>query len=175
MFALANAGVMLSPEILADAAGSTLTWGVVVGLAIGKLLGIFGSSALLRRSGLGEFGAGLTLDRILGGAALCGIGFTISLFIVDLAIDAELAQNQARVGVLAASVIAFALATIIFRISDAVRPDTDADQTLGRAEPHGIQQRGPAGVPGLQGGDERVATNEYGQPGINWALPFPRP
>ena len=65
------------------------------------------SSALLRRSGLGEFGAGLTLDRILGGAALCGIGFTISLFIVDLAIDDELAQNEARVGVLAASVPAY--------------------------------------------------------------------
>jgi protein-disulfide isomerase len=75
---------------------------------------------------------GLTLDRVLGGAALCGIGFTISLFIVDLAIDDELAQNQARVGVLAASVIAFVLATIIFRISDAVRPDTEADQTLAR-------------------------------------------
>ena len=132
LFALANAGVMLRPAILADAAGSTLTWGIVVGLVVGKLLGVFGSSALLRRLGLGEFGAGLTLDRILGGAVLCGMGFTISLFIVDLAIHDELAQNEARVGVLAASVIAFVLATIIFRISDAVRPDDDSGQTLAR-------------------------------------------
>lgn len=132
LFALANAGVVLNPEVLAGAAGSTLTWGVVVGLVVGKLLGVFGSSALLRRLKIGELGAGLTLDRVLGGAAVCGIGFTISLFIVDLAIDDELAQNEARVGVLAASVIAFVLATIIFRISDAVRPDDDSGQTLAR-------------------------------------------
>ncbi|MEV5743400.1 Na+/H+ antiporter NhaA [Microbispora rosea] len=132
LFALANAGVVLNPEVLAGAAGSTLTWGVVVGLVVGKLLGVFGSSALLRRLRIGELGAGLTLDRVLGGAAVCGIGFTISLFIVDLAIDDELAQNEARVGVLAASVIAFVLATIIFRISDAVRPDDDSGQTLAR-------------------------------------------
>ncbi|SFR84244.1 sodium/proton antiporter, NhaA family [Agromyces sp. CF514] len=132
LFALANAGVQLSPEILAGAVGSSVTWGIVIGLVVGKLVGVFGSTALLRVLKLGEFGPGLTLDRILGGAALCGIGFTISLFIVDLAIDDETAQNEARVGVLAASVIAFVLATIIFRISDAARPDLDTGQTLAR-------------------------------------------
>ena len=79
-----------------------------------------------------EFGAGLSSDRMLGGAALCGIGFTISLFIVDLAIDDEVAQNEARVGVLAASVLAFVIATIVFRISDAVRPVTETGETLAR-------------------------------------------
>ena len=132
LFALANAGVQLSPEILADALGSSITWGIVIGLVLGKLIGVFGSTALLRVFKLGEFGPGLTLDRILGGAALCGIGFTISLFIVDLAITDEAAQNEARVGVLAASVIAFVLATVIFRISDASRPDEDGGQTLAR-------------------------------------------
>ncbi len=132
VFALANAGVELGPEILAGAVASALTWGIVVGLVVGKLIGVFGSTAVLRVLRLGEFGPGLTLDRILGGAALCGIGFTISLFIVDLAIDDPVAQNEARVGVLAASVIAFVLATIIFRVSDAVRPDVDLGQTLMR-------------------------------------------
>ena len=87
---------------------------------------------MLRLLRLGEFGPGLTLDRIAGGAALCGIGFTISLFIVDLAIDDPAAQNEARVGVLAASVLAFLIATVIFRISDAIRPDLDSGQTLMR-------------------------------------------
>lgn len=132
LFALANAGVELGPDILAGAVASSLTWGIVVGLVIGKLVGVFGSTALMRVFRLGEFGPGLTLDRILGGAALCGIGFTISLFIVDLAIDDPIAKNEARVGVLAASVIAFVLATIIFRVSDAVRPDTESGQTLMR-------------------------------------------
>lgn len=130
LFALANAGVLISPEILADAARSPLTWAIVIGLVLGKLLGIFGSSAALRLLRLGEFGPGLTLDRVAGGAALSGIGFTISLFIVELAIDDSAAQNQARVGVLAASVIAFLIATVIFRISDAAHPDLDTGQTL---------------------------------------------
>ncbi|GAA3202578.1 Na+/H+ antiporter NhaA [Microbacterium terregens] len=132
LFALANAGVVLSPEILAGAMTSALTWGIVVGLVVGKFLGVFGSAAILRLLRLGEFGPGLTLDRIAGGAALCGIGFTISLFIVDLAIDDPAAQNQARVGVLAASVLAFIIATVIFRVSDAVHPDVDSGQTLMR-------------------------------------------
>jgi protein-disulfide isomerase len=124
--------VVISADILAAAATSPLTWGIVVGLVAGKVLGVFGSTAALRLLRLGEFGPGLTLDRIAGGAALCGIGFTISLFIVDLAIDDAAAQNEARVGVLAASVIAFILGTIVFRVSDALRPDDDGGQTLAR-------------------------------------------
>ncbi|MFD1813510.1 Na+/H+ antiporter NhaA [Rhodococcus gannanensis] len=69
-----------------------------------------GSAVVLRLLRIGDFGPGLTLDRISGGGALCGIGFTISLFIVGLAIEDPATQNEARVGVLAASVIAFVLA-----------------------------------------------------------------
>lgn len=130
LFALANAGVQVSPEILADAVRSPITWGIVAGLVVGKFLGIFGATAAMRLFRIGDFGPGLTLDRIAGGALLCGIGFTISLFIVELAIDDPAAQNEARVGVLAASVIAFALATIVFRISDAVRPPEESGRSL---------------------------------------------
>ncbi|MFF2371819.1 Na+/H+ antiporter NhaA [Agromyces sp. NPDC058110] len=148
LFALANAGVQITPEILSGALASSLTWGIVIGLVLGKLIGVFGSTALLRVLKLGEFGPGLTLDRILGGAALCGIGFTISLFIVDLAITDEDAQNEARVGVLAASVIAFVLATVVFRISDASRPDEDTGQTLARPiDPARDHVFGPADAP----------------------------
>lgn len=148
LFALANAGVVITPQILAAAAQSPLTWGIVAGLVAGKLLGILGSTALLRRLGVGEFGAGLTLDRIAGGAALSGIGFTISLFIIDLAIDDPAAQNEARVGVLAASVIAFVLATVIFRVSDAVRGDIETGQTLARdVDPRRDHVWGPADAP----------------------------
>ncbi|MDO7883578.1 Na+/H+ antiporter NhaA [Salinibacterium soli] len=132
VFALANAGVRLSPDILVAALQSPITWGVVAGLVVGKFVGVFGSSALLRRFHLGEFGPGLTLDRLAGGAALTGIGFTISLFIIDLAIDDAAAQNEARVGVLLASIIALILATIIFRISDARRPEVEPGSVLAR-------------------------------------------
>lgn len=148
LFALANAGVVVNGEILAGAVRSPLTWGVVAGLVAGKFLGIFGSTALLKRFRLGEFGPGLTLDRIAGGAALSGIGFTISLFIIDLAIDDDTAQNEARVGVLAASVIAFLLATVVFRISDAVRTDVETGQTLVRpVDPRRDHIWGPVDAP----------------------------
>lgn len=132
LFALANAGVSLSPDILAAAVTSPLTWGVVVGLVAGKLVGIWGSTAVLKALKIGDFGPGLSLDRIGGGAALAGIGFTISLFIIDLAIEDPDAQNQARVGVLAASVIALALGTVLFRIADARSPEEEVGQTLVR-------------------------------------------
>jgi Na+/H+ antiporter NhaA len=132
LFALANAGVQLNGNILAAAATSSVTWGIIIGLVLGKFLGVFGSTAILRVLRLGEFGPGLTTERIAGGGALCGIGFTISLFIVDLAIDDEAVQNEARVGVLTASVVAFLLAALIFRISDAVHPAQDLGRTLER-------------------------------------------
>ncbi|WP_165063354.1 Na+/H+ antiporter NhaA [Marisediminicola senii] len=132
LFALANAGVMVTPEILAAAIRSPLTWGIVVGLVVGKFVGVFGAAAALRALRVGEFGAGLRLDRVAGGAALCGIGFTISLFIVDIAIDDASAQNEARVGVLAASVIALLLATLIFRLVDMIRPAHETGLTLAR-------------------------------------------
>jgi len=130
LFALANAGVQLSGDILLAAMGSPITWGIVVGLVAGKFIGIFGSTSLLRALRLGEFGPGLTSDRIAGGALLSGIGFTISLFIVELAIADPAAQNEARVGVLLASLLAFALAAIAFRISDAVHPAQQSGKTL---------------------------------------------
>ncbi|WP_424960586.1 Na+/H+ antiporter NhaA [Microbacterium saccharophilum] len=148
LFALANAGVVLSPEILAAAAQSALTWGIIAGLVVGKLVGVLGSTSILKLLRVGEFGPGLTLDRIAGGGALCGIGFTISLFIIDLAVDDPAAQNEARVGVLAASVIAFVLATIVFRISDALRPDLNTGQTLVRpVDPARDHMYGPADAP----------------------------
>ncbi len=132
LFALANAGVTLSPEILAAAVMSPLTWGIVVGLVVGKFAGIWGSTAVLKALRIGDFGPGLSLDRIAGGAALAGIGFTISLFIIDLAIEDPDAQNEARVGVLAASVLAFALGALVFRVADARHPEEEVGQTLVR-------------------------------------------
>lgn len=132
LFALANAGVELTPEILASALVSPLTWGIVVGLVVGKFAGIWGSTAVLKALRVGDFGPGLSLDRIAGGAALAGIGFTISLFIIDLAIEDPDAQNEARVGVLAASVLAFALGALVFRVADARHPEEEVGQTLVR-------------------------------------------
>jgi Na+/H+ antiporter NhaA len=146
LFALANAGVRLDPATLADAVVSPLTWGVIAGLVVGKFVGITGATALVRMLGLGRLAPGLTMARIAGGAALSGIGFTIALFIVALAIDDPEAQDLARVGVLAASVIAFVLGWAILSIADRVQPpmavgarlvrpvDTERDHFKGRPD-----------------------------------------
>ena len=136
LFALANAGVQLDGATLAAAARSPLTWGVAGGLALGKFTGIFGISALLRRLGAGEFGPGLTLGRIAGGAALSGIGFTISLFIISLAIDDPAAQNEARVGVLSGSLLAFGLGTVMFKVLEARAPLEPVGKHLARPVDH---------------------------------------
>jgi Na+/H+ antiporter NhaA/predicted DsbA family dithiol-disulfide isomerase len=122
VFALANAGVRLDPATLSAAVTSPLVWGIVAGLVVGKFVGITGATALVRMLRIGRLAPGLTMPRIAGGAGLSGIGFTISLFIVGLAISDPEMQDLARVGVLAASVIAFALGWTIFAVADRLQP-----------------------------------------------------
>lgn len=146
IFALANAGVVLDATTLERSASSSLTWGVVAGLVAGKLLGITGATLLAQKVRLGVLAPGLTIGRVAGGAALSGIGFTISLLIVGIAVDDPAAQDEARVGVLAASVLAFVLGWVVLRALDARRPvvqpgavllrpfDPERDHFKGRAD-----------------------------------------
>jgi Na+/H+ antiporter NhaA len=122
LFALVNAGVRLDANGVRTALRSPLTWGIVVGLVVGKFIGITGATWLMRRTGMGELAPGLTLRRVAGGAALSGIGFTISLFIVDIAIDDPARQDHARIGVLLASAVAFIAGWAIFRVTDWISP-----------------------------------------------------
>ncbi|AWB94217.1 Na+/H+ antiporter NhaA [Aeromicrobium chenweiae] len=130
VFALANAGVVLDGPTLERSLTSSLTWGVVAGLVVGKLVGITGATMLVRRTGIGVLAPGLTIGRIAGGAALSGIGFTISLLIVGIAIESPALQDEARVGVLMASVIAFVLGWLILSSLDRRHPVTQPGATL---------------------------------------------
>lgn len=132
IFALANAGVVLNSETLNGAVRSSLTWGIVAGLVIGKLIGITAMTAVVRTFRIGVLAPGLTMGRMAGGAALSGIGFTISLFIIDLAIDDPLLEDEARVGVLAASLIALVLGWALFRLVDRLQPPSGAHLILAR-------------------------------------------
>lgn len=148
IFALANAGVRLDPTTLAAAFSSPLTWGIVAGLVIGKFVGITVATAIVRMLRLGRLAPGLTMPRIAGGAALSGIGFTIALFIVGLAIEDPETQDLARVGVLAASVIAFGLGWVILRVGDRLRPPMPVGAKLVRPfDPERDHFRGRADAP----------------------------
>ena len=106
IFALANAGVVITGGVISDAASSAITIGIVLALTLGKLVGIAGFTWLAVRMELTPLPSGVTWRHIIGVALLGGIGFTVSLFISVLAFDEESLIAQAKIGVLTASVLA---------------------------------------------------------------------
>ena len=105
LFALANAGVSLSDVSLADLT-HPVTAGIVLGLLVGKLTGVFGFTWLAVRLGLGTLPGGIRWNHVFGVALLTGIGFTMSLFIGSLAFPDDSLHGQVRLGVLLASTCA---------------------------------------------------------------------
>ena len=114
LFALANAGVVLRGDVLASAITSPITVGVVVGLVVGKLIGISGTSWLATRARLGGLPLTVPFPQLIGGSAVAGIGFTVSLFIADLALEGPRLQD-AKIGILAASIVASLFGWGVFR------------------------------------------------------------
>jgi NhaA family Na+:H+ antiporter len=116
MFAFANAGVTLigvSPASLLN----TIPLGIAAGLVVGKAVGIFGTSWLMIRTGLAAAPAGASSRQLFGVCVICGIGFTMSLFIGTLAFEGMDPgyETQLKLGVLAGSLIAGILGTLILR------------------------------------------------------------
>jgi NhaA family Na+:H+ antiporter len=113
VFALANAGVAISADDLRDAASSPVTIGVMLGLVLGKLVGVAGAIVLVVHLRIGRLPDGVTNRHVMGMAATAGIGFTVSIFVTGLAFDDPNLVDQATIGVLAASVLAATLGSII--------------------------------------------------------------
>jgi NhaA family Na+:H+ antiporter len=80
-----------------------VAWGVALGLLTGKILGVAGTSLVAMRLRLGSLPGGLTMRHVLGLAALAEIGFTVSLFIAELAYPGSELVDLAKVGILAGS------------------------------------------------------------------------
>jgi NhaA family Na+:H+ antiporter len=114
IFALANAGVVLSRDAIDHALASRVTIGIVAGLVVGKFVGILGATAIALRARVGALPDGVGLRHIAGVAAIGGVGFTVSLFITDLAFRGQIIDD-AKIGVLAASAIAAVLGMIALR------------------------------------------------------------
>jgi NhaA family Na+:H+ antiporter len=104
VFALFNAGVALSGSVAAGP--STVTLGALIGLLIGKPIGVTLFSFLAVRSRLAALPAGVNWTMMVGVGVLAGIGFTMALFIAHLAFPASVLLDQAKIGVLGASVLA---------------------------------------------------------------------
>ncbi|MCY7341937.1 MAG: Na+/H+ antiporter NhaA [Pseudonocardia sp.] len=116
LFVLANAGVVLTGSTLLAAATSPVTWGIVVGLTVGKLVGVTAGTWVALRTGLGRVPDTLRWGQLVGGAGLAGIGFTVALFVTELALDDPGLVNQAKIGILAGSILAGVIGWTIFRV-----------------------------------------------------------
>ncbi len=113
LFALANAGVEMSGESLSDAVTSPITLGVMAGLVLGKLIGVASAIAIASKLGIGRLPVGVTMRHITGMAGIAGIGFTVSIFIAGLAYDDPGTTDEAKIGVLVASLLAAVIGSII--------------------------------------------------------------
>jgi NhaA family Na+:H+ antiporter len=134
LFALANAGIRLDGGSVAAATTSRVTLGIVLGLVVGKAVGISGAAALAVAGRVARLPAGVRPIHLLGASAVAGIGFTVSLFMTELAFDERVLIAEAKVGILAASILAGALGWIILRLSPSVDDATISDVEDGETE-----------------------------------------
>ena len=118
MFAFVNAGVSLQ-GVAPSALLESVPLGIAAGLLLGKAVGVFGASSLLVRFAGARLPAGSDWAQFFGVCVLCGVGFTMSLFIGGLAFDAQAAayETQLKIGVLAGSLLAGTLGSVILLFS----------------------------------------------------------
>ncbi len=114
IFALANAGVALSLQGLSGD-GGRVALGIIAGLIVGKPLGLLLATYAMVRSGAASLPAGVSWRHVVGGAFLCGIGFTMSLFVAALGFGEGALLQSAKTGILAASLGAGLIGYLLLR------------------------------------------------------------
>ncbi len=116
IFALANAGITVDFGSLTELLQTPIALGVIAGLLIGKTVGIAGTALLASKIGIAKLPDGSSIMQVLGVAFLGGIGFTMSIFVSDLAFyENEALVTQAKAGILAASLLAGIIGTLILK------------------------------------------------------------
>ena len=116
LFALANTGIEVSADGMSQALRSPITWGVICGLVVGKPLGIIMVTRVAVMLGAADRPAGSTPRQMMGIGTAAGIGFTVALFIADLAFTNQVERNDAKLAILTASIIAAAVSTLTLTV-----------------------------------------------------------
>jgi NhaA family Na+:H+ antiporter len=129
LFALANAGVLINPDTVGTLS-SPVSLGIILGLVIGKPVGITLVSFLAVRVGLAELGGGVKWRQLAGASLLAGIGFTMSLFISSAAFSGDPAiLKMSKLAILAASILAAALGAVFLFVTSPSAESTSSLQT----------------------------------------------
>ena len=126
IFALANAGVVLSADVLSG--HGSLVLAVMAGLVLGKPLGLYAASAIAVRTGLAEKPDAYSWRQVAGAGSLAGIGFTMSLFIAGQAFPSAGDFAAAKVAILSASVLSGVIGTILLWNAKAPREEQRPDR-----------------------------------------------
>lgn len=136
LFALANAGVALSGDLFATALTSTVTLGIILGLVVGKLVGITAVTWLVVKLGWGRMPTGTTWPLLAAISVVAGIGFTVALFITELAFrggEAQLLTDEGKIGVLCASFAAAIIGAFAVHLTAPKTAQDDAEPEEERA------------------------------------------
>lgn len=117
LFAFANSGLVLSPEVISQAFSSTITWGIILGLFFGKQVGIFLSSLILIAFRLTSLKpTKKTLIIIYGMSIVAGIGFTMSLFISNLAFKDNTLLEYSKIGIISVSLVCGVFGYLLLKV-----------------------------------------------------------
>jgi NhaA family Na+:H+ antiporter len=116
VFAFANTGVVITMESIKGASQSLVAWGIFFGLVIGKPVGVLLASISARRLKLADFPEGASNSSILATGSAAGIGFTVAIFIANLAFDDAQTQDIAVLAVIVASVVSALLSIALFKV-----------------------------------------------------------
>lgn len=120
LFAFANTGIRFDLANIIDIEATLpLGGGIIIGLVLGKTIGIFGASWLMVRSGLAKLPNGTTWSHLLGIGSLAGIGFTVAIFVTDLSFTNPTYVLLAKLSIFTASAIAAVTGLIVLRLSTA--------------------------------------------------------
>ncbi|MFM8751685.1 MAG: Na+/H+ antiporter NhaA [Actinomycetota bacterium] len=115
IFAFANTGVVISGSSIQAALESPIAWGIFAGLVVGKPIGIFSSMYLAARVKVGEIPEGARPTSVLATGSAAGIGFTVAIFIANLAFSEPAIQDLAIVAVIAASISSGVISVLLFK------------------------------------------------------------
>ena len=115
IFAFANTGVVITNESIAAASQSLIAWGIFFGLVVGKPLGVLSAALLAKRIKVAELPDGVNKSSLLATGSAAGIGFTVAIFIANLAFDDAATQDIAVLAVIVASVVSALISMVLFK------------------------------------------------------------
>jgi NhaA family Na+:H+ antiporter len=115
IFAFANTGVVITSEMIRGASESLIAWGIFAGLVVGKPLGVLFASLVAKRVKVADLPDGVNNSSLLATGSAAGIGFTVAIFIANLAFDDAATQDIAVLAVIVASVVSALISVVLFK------------------------------------------------------------